>query len=193
MAMRIAAVQAAPVLLDRAAIIENARELIRQAAKGGASLVVFPEAFVPGYPLWVWAIPPRENQLLTDLYGKLVAEAVAVPGPAIDLLAEAAQEMGVYVAIGVNETNVEASGATLYNTLVYLGPDGRLIGKHRKLVPTAAERMVWSRRWQHARRVRYPGGKDRRADLLGELHAAGALCDVLLGRPDPSGAYLGRR
>jgi nitrilase len=143
MAMRIAAVQAAPVLLDRAATIEKARELIRQAAKGGASLVVFPEAFVPGYPLWVWAIPPKENRLLADLYGKLVDQAVAVPGPALDPLAEVAREMGVYVAIGINETNVEASGATLYNTLVYLGPDGRLMGKHRKLVPTAAERMVW--------------------------------------------------
>lgn len=143
MAIRIAAVQATPVLLDRTATIEKARGLIRQAAKGGARLVVFPEAFVPGYPLWVWAIPPKENRLLTDLYGRLVDQAVAVPGPAIDDLAEVAREMGVYVAIGINETNVEASGSTLYNTLVYLGPDGRLIGKHRKLVPTAAERMVW--------------------------------------------------
>jgi nitrilase len=141
--VRIAAVQAAPVLLDRAATLEKARELIRQAAQGGARLVVFPEAFVPGYPFWVWAIPPKENRLLTELYGKLVDEAVAVPGPTVDTLAEAAREMGVYVAIGVNETNVEASGATLYNTLVYLDPDGRLMGKHRKLVPTAAERMVW--------------------------------------------------
>jgi nitrilase len=78
MAVRIAAVQAAPVLLDQAATIEKARGLIREAAKGGAKLVVFPEAFLPGYPLWVWAIPPKENRLLTDLYGKLVNQAVSV-------------------------------------------------------------------------------------------------------------------
>jgi nitrilase len=143
MPTRIAAVQAAPVLLDRAATIEKARDLIRQAAKGGANLVVFPEAFIPCYPFWVWAIPPKENRLLTSLYAKLVSEAVTVPGPAIDLLAEVAKEASVYVVVGVNEINAEASGTTLYNTLVYLGPDGRFMGKHRKLVPTAAERMVW--------------------------------------------------
>lgn len=130
------------MFLERDATIEKARGLIRQAAKNGARLVVFPEAFVPTYPFWAWAIPPRENRLLTDLYGKLVEEAVAVPGPAVDALAEAAREAGVYAVIGVNETNVEASGATLYNTLVYFDPDGRLLGKHRKLVPTAAERLV---------------------------------------------------
>jgi len=144
MTVRIAAVQAAPVLLDRDATIEKARGLIRQAAAGGANLVVFPEAFVPGYPLWVWAVPPKENRLLTRLYAKLVEQAVAVPGPALDPLAEAAREAGVYVAMGINESNDEASGASLYNTLVYLGPDGRLLGKHRKLVPTAAERLLWA-------------------------------------------------
>jgi nitrilase len=141
--LKIAAVQAAPVLLDRTATIEKACALIREAAAGGAHLVVFPEAFVPGYPLWAWAIPPKENRLLTELYGKLVEQAVAVPSPSIETLADAARETGVYVAIGVNETNIEASGATLYNTLVYLGPEGQLIGKHRKLVPTAAERLIW--------------------------------------------------
>jgi len=141
--MKIAAVQAAPVLLNRAATIEKASGLIREAGQAGAKLVVFPEAFVPGYPLWSWQIPPKENRLLTDLYGRLVAESVAVPGPEIDWLAEVAHDAGVYVAMGVNEINVESSGATLYNTLVYLSPEGRLIGKHRKLVPTAAERLIW--------------------------------------------------
>src|SRR6185312_8978676 len=92
----------------------------------------------------VWAIPPKQNRLLTSLYAKLIDQAVAIPGPAIDALAEAAREAGVYAAIGVNEINAEASGATLYNTPVYLGPDGELMGKHRKLVPTAAERMIWA-------------------------------------------------
>ena len=141
---KIAAVQAAPIFLDREATVAKACDLIAEAAGNGAHLVVFPEAFVPTYPDWVWAIPPSQGGLLGDLYARLLDQAVTVPGPATEALGEAAREAGVYVTIGVNERNAEASDASLYNTVLYLDPEGNLLGKHRKLIPTAPERMVWA-------------------------------------------------
>ena len=140
---RIALVQAAPVFLDLDATIEKACDLIEEAAKGGASLVAFPEAFVPGYPLWVWFIPSGKTHPLRDLYTRLHAGSVTIPGPAVSRLAEAAADCDITVAMGVNERNSEGSDSTLFNTILYLGPDGRVLGSHRKLVPTAGERLVW--------------------------------------------------
>ena len=140
---RIAAVQAAPVFLDLAATVEKACRLIKEAAKGGARLIAFPEAFIPGYPLWVWFIPPGKTHPLRFLYSELHANSLSIPGRETDRLSEAAGDLGVTVAIGVNEKNSEASSSTLYNTLLYLGPGGELLGKHRKLIPTAGERLVW--------------------------------------------------
>jgi len=140
---KIAAVQAAPVFMDLDATIEKACRLIGEAAQGGASLVAFPEAFVPGYPIWVWFVPPGKTHPLRALYTRLHANSISIPGPAVDRLGEAAAEWGVTVAIGVNERNSEGSDSTLFNTLLYLGPDGRVLGRHRKLIPTAGERLVW--------------------------------------------------
>ena len=140
---RIAAVQAASVFLDLNASIEKACRLIKQAASEGAELIVFPEAFLPGYPLWVWFIPPGKTYPLRALYTKLHANSISIPGPEMNRLAQAAGEHGVTVAIGVNEKNSEASDSTLFNTLLYLGPSGEVIGKHRKMIPTAGERLVW--------------------------------------------------
>ncbi len=142
---RVAAVQAAPVYLDLAASVEKACTLIAAAGAEGAALAVFPEAFLPGYPVWVWFVPSGRTHALRELYTELHANSVAVPGPEIDRLAEAAREAGIAVAIGVNEYDPKTAPGTLYNTLVYLGPDGTLLGKHRKLVPTAGERLVWGR------------------------------------------------
>ena len=141
---KIAAVQAAPVFLDREATVAKACDLIAEAARNGARLVVFPEAFVPTYPDWVWAIPPSQGRLLSDLYAELVDQSVSIPGPTTDKLCQAAREAGVYVTIGVNERNVEASDASLYNTVIYIDAAGNLLGRHRKLIPTAPERMVWA-------------------------------------------------
>jgi len=140
---RIAAVQAAPVFLDLAATVAKACRLIEEAAREGATLITFPEAFIPAYPLWVWFIPPGKTHPLRDLYAELHENSVSVPGPAVDRLAEAAGDLGVTVAIGVNEKNSEASDSTLYNSILYLGPGGEVIGKHRKLIPTGGERLVW--------------------------------------------------
>ena len=142
--IKVAVAQATPIFLDRAGTIEKACALIEEAGREGARLVVFPEAFIPGYPDWVWAIPPGEDRLLGELYAELLANSVAIPGPEVERLGRAARKAGVFVAMGLSERNTEASGATLYNTLLYLNSNGDVIGKHRKLVPTGAERMVWA-------------------------------------------------
>jgi nitrilase len=141
---KIAVVQAAPVVLDREATVSKACELIAEAGRSGARLVVFPEAFIPTYPDWVWRIPPGQHRVLADMYAELLEQSVEIPGPVTEDLSQAARQAGVYVAMGLNERNVQASNASLYNTLLYIGPEGDLLGKHRKLVPTAPERMVWA-------------------------------------------------
>jgi len=140
---RVAAVQVTPAFLDLERSLDRACEFIAKAAEAGAVLAVFPEAFLPGYPFWTWFIPPGHTRPLRELYARLHANSVAIPDATTRQLCEAAVEARIAVAIGVNERNVEASGTTLFNTLVYIGPDGRLLGRHRKLVPTAAERLVW--------------------------------------------------
>ena len=140
----LAAVQAAPVVLDRDATVDKACRLILEAGRGNARLVVFPEAFIPTYPDWVWAVPPGKHGLLAKLYARLVDQAVSIPSPATDRLREAARAAGAYVVVGISERNAEGSNASLYNTLLYLSPRGDILGKHRKLVPTGGERLVWS-------------------------------------------------
>jgi nitrilase len=142
--IKLAAIQACPVYLDRAATIDKACRLIAEAGAAGAQLAVFPEAFIPGYPLWVWHIPAGQTHALRELYAELVANAVTVPSDATDTLCAAAKQAGVAVAIGINEVNAEASGTTLYNTLLYIGPTGEILGKHRKVMPTGGERLVWA-------------------------------------------------
>ena len=141
---RVAAVQACPVYLDRDKTLDKACGLIGEAAAHGADLVVFPEAFVPGYPIWVWFIPPGRTADLRDAYSALHAGAIAIPSEATDQLCAAALAARTNVAIGVNERNTEASGTSLFNTLLYISAGGRIIGKHRKLIPTGGERLVWT-------------------------------------------------
>jgi nitrilase len=140
----IAAVQAAPVFLDRDATIAKACDLIAEAAGKGAKLIAFPESYVPTYPDWVWAIPAGEEGLLGELYAELLDQSVAIPSPATERLCAAARAAGAYVAIGLSERNVEASGGSMYNTLLYIDPQGQIMGKHCKLVPTGGERLVWA-------------------------------------------------
>lgn len=142
---RIAVVQASSVFLDLAGSTDKACRLVREAAAEGARLVVLPEAFLPGYPLWVWFIPGARTHPLRELYTELHRHSVTIPGPETEALGRVARECGVTVAIGVNERNSEASDTTLFNTLLYIGPDGRVLGRHRKLVPTTAEKLVWGR------------------------------------------------
>jgi nitrilase len=142
--VRLAAVQAAPVFLDRDATIDKACSLVAEASREGAQLVAFPESFVPAYPDWVWSVPAGQEAELADLYAELLDQSVAIPSEATDRLCQAAREAAVTVAIGMTERNAEASNASLYNTLLYINADGKLLGKHRKLVPTGGERLVWA-------------------------------------------------
>jgi nitrilase len=140
---RIAAIQASSVFLDRDASIDKACGLIREAAEAGATLAVFPEAFVPCFPVWVWFIPSGRTHPLRALYSELHRNAIAIPSPETKRLGEAAADCGITVVIGVNERNSEASNSSLYDTILYIGSDGEVLGKHRKLIPTTGERLVW--------------------------------------------------
>jgi nitrilase len=132
----VAAVQATPVFLDREATADKVCALVKEAAAAGAELIVFGESFIPAYPDWVWRTPAWSDG---EFVQRLYAQAVSVPGPTLQRIGEAAAEASAYVVIGVTEIE----GGTLYNTLLYLGPDGRLLQRHRKLMPTGGERTVW--------------------------------------------------
>lgn len=142
--VRVAVVQAAPVLFEREATVDKAVHLALEAAAQGARLILFPEAFVPAYPrgLSFGVTVGHRTPEGRRLWQRYWENAVDVPGPATERLGQTAREAQAYVAIGVIERD-ESSRGTLYCTLLYFGPDGRLLGKHRKLKPTAAERLIW--------------------------------------------------
>jgi nitrilase len=147
--LTVAAVQATPVFLDRTATVELAAHHV---ATAGAELVVFPESFVPGYPDWVWRRPPMSDG---DWYARLAANAVRVDSTDLDPVRDAAREAGAWVALGVTERSHSDS---LYNTVVYVGPSGEIADRHRKLVPTGAERLVWANGNDHLLTVIEIGG-----------------------------------
>lgn len=138
--VKVAAVQAAPVFLDLEASVDRAIDLLESAAADGAQLVVFPEAFLPGPPVWVDEVLAGED---AAWHVRLLEQSVVVPGPVTRRLGAAAKRTGTVVVIGVNER--DPHGGTVYNTVLYFDADGQLLGKHRKLVPTHAERLVWGR------------------------------------------------
>jgi nitrilase len=143
-AVRVACVQAEPVVLDRDATIEKLATLTAEAKGEGAALVVFPEAFVPAYPSSVWAkaLAGWATPGAKEAFALLARESVEVPGPAVDRLGEIARKHEVWLVTGVTEVD-PARPSTLFNTLLYHGPDGSLVERHRKLVPTNHERLVW--------------------------------------------------
>jgi nitrilase len=141
---RIAVVQSAPVLLDKQASIARAVGLIDEAAKAGARFVAFSETFVPGYPTWMWRLRPGTDLALTgQIHARLVANAVDLERDELAPIREAARRNETWVLCGVNEIDGEFSRSTLYNTMVLIGADGTIANRHRKLMPTNPERMVW--------------------------------------------------
>jgi nitrilase len=151
--VKVAVVQAAPVHFDREATVKKACELVAGAAAQGAQLILFPEAFIPAYPrgLGFGTVVGSRSPAGRRTWERYWANAVDVPGPVTQTLGAAARQAGAHLAIGIIERDIQSneaagfplSGGTLYCTLLYFGPDGRLLGLHRKLKPTGTERLIW--------------------------------------------------
>jgi nitrilase len=138
--IRAAAVQAASVFLDREASTEKACALIRTAGRNGARVIGFPEGFIPAHPVW-FHFHAATGRVATRLSVELFKNAVEIPGPQVEALRRAAAEAGAYVVVGVCE-RLPGTFGTLYNTQVFIGPQGEYLGKHQKLMPTVGERLV---------------------------------------------------
>jgi nitrilase len=143
--VKAAVVQAAPILFDREATVEKALRLVAEAGAQGSRLILFPEAFIPAYPrgLSFGIVVGSRSPAGRRTWERYWANAVEVPGEATQALGNAALQANAYLAVGVIERDAQFSKGTLYCTLLYFGPDGRLLGKHRKLKPTAGERLIW--------------------------------------------------
>jgi nitrilase len=142
--MKVAAAQSTPSFLNREKTVKKACDLILEAGKNGAKLIVFPEVFIPGYPDWVWVVPNSQAKQLNELYVELIQNAVSIPDESTRKLCQAAKKAKIYVAIGLHEKNTESSNASLFNSLLYIDDQGEILGTHRKLVPTGGEKMIWA-------------------------------------------------
>ena len=143
-AHKVAVVQHPPVTLHRQATLERGVELIEKAAIAGAKLVSFPETWVPGYPEWLWRLRPGGDYELTgDIHRALIENAVDLKAGDLKPIQAAARRLKVTVSIGIHERDGEFSRGTMYNSVVLVGADGSILNRHRKLMPTNPERMVW--------------------------------------------------
>ena len=139
--VRVAAIQATPVILDADATIDKAIDLLRKAADDGAQLAVLPETFISIYPSGTWAHQAARFGGFDEFWERMWAESVDVPGPHVDRLAAACAELNLWCVVGVNERESERPGS-LYNAMLTIGPRG-LAAKHRKLMPTHHEKLFW--------------------------------------------------
>jgi nitrilase len=141
---KVAIIQQAPQVLDRTATLEEAVRLIVEAADKGAQLIVFPEAYVPGYPAWIWRLRPGGDWGTSEqIHQRLLDSAVDLAADGLGEVCAAAKESNVTVVMGINERDGSVGRTTLFNTVVVIGPNGDLLNQHRKLMPTNPERMVW--------------------------------------------------
>ena len=144
MDVKVAVCQKPPVLLDLRATMERALESLDEAVSEGAQLVVFPEAYLPGYPTWIWRLRPGGDMALGNrLHAELRNNSVDIAAGGLEPLCEAARKHGVVVVMGLNEIDSGFSGSTIFNTMVIIDTDGTILNRHRKLMPTNPERMVW--------------------------------------------------
>jgi nitrilase len=144
MLAKVAVIQKPPVLLDRSRTIEVALASIEEAVGQNASLLVFPEAYIPGYPTWIWRLRPGGDMNLSgEIHARLRENAVDLARNDLQPIQDAAAKHGVTIVLGINELDSRFSGTTLFNTVVVIGTDGAILNRHRKLMPTNPERMVW--------------------------------------------------
>lgn len=140
---KVASIQAASVYLDREKTAQKACSLIREAGSNGAKIIAFPEGFLPGHPYWYYFYPVQASESI-EFYKTLFKNAVEVPSPTTEMLGQAARDAQAYVVIGICEKEKNTLG-TLYNTYLFFDPNGQIVGKHRKIVPTSFERLVHGR------------------------------------------------
>lgn len=142
--MKLAVIQQPPVYLDKEKSIARACELIAEAAGQGCGLVVFPETWLPGYPTFVWRMPPGAGMRKTDeLFALSQANSIDLSKDDLAPVKEAAREHGIVVVLGHQELDGAVSGSTLFNSVAIIDADGKLLNNHRKLMPTNPERMIW--------------------------------------------------
>ena len=135
-----ATVQASPIYLNAELTVRKACDLIKEAALNGARLVAFPEVFIPAYPYWSWIMSPTEG---SAFFERLYHNSIDIDGSEVQILCQAAKLNDCYIVIGLNERGPKKTG-TLYNTNITISPSGEILGRHRKLVPTWAEKLTWS-------------------------------------------------
>jgi len=137
---KVAAAHVSPIFLQVDATVDKASSIIREAARNGAELVVFPEAYIPAFPIWCALQAPIHNH---DLFSQLAASAIQIPGPELAKVSETARELGVFVSMGINEGTPNSTGC-IWNSNVLIGDDGGILCHHRKIVPTFYEKLVWA-------------------------------------------------
>jgi aliphatic nitrilase len=138
--VKVAAVHAAPVFLDRAATTAKAISIIREAAAAGAQLIAFPETYIPAFPVWAALWAPIENH---DLFVLMAEQSVSIAGPEMTALRNEARALGVTVSMGISESSPVSVGL-IWNSNILIGPDGSILNHHRKLVPTFYEKLIWA-------------------------------------------------
>lgn len=144
-AVRVAVVQDSSVIMDKEACIQKVSKLSKEAAQKNAKIVLFPEAFIPAYPRGLYfgtKVGSRSEDGKLD-YTRYWENSIAIPGPDVTALGNIAQSNEVYLLVGVIEREAKVRGGTLYCTILYFDPNGKLLGKHRKLKPTGSERLIW--------------------------------------------------
>ncbi len=160
--MKVAAVHAAPVFLDRTATTARAISIIREAAHAGAELIAFPETYIPAFPVWAALWAPIDNH---DLFVAIAEQSVAIDGVEMEALRSEARALGVTVSMGISESS-PASVGLIWNSNVLIGPDGKILNHHRKLVPTFYEKLIWAAGDGAGLRVaETPVGRVRQPDL----------------------------
>lgn len=141
---KVAVVQHPPVTLHRRETLARGVELMEESAAAGAKLVSFPETWLPGYPEWLWRLRPgADSDLTSEIHGRLVENAIDLKAGDLKPMQTAARRLKQTVSVGIHERDGEFSRGTLYNTVVLVGPDGEIMNRHRKLMPTNPERMLW--------------------------------------------------
>lgn len=137
----IAAIQAAPIFFDRDACLAKVRKLTEEAKSNGADLVVFSESFIPGFPSWVHMLAPIDQH---DLFKRFAASSIEIPSPEFYELQQIARDNKVFLSIGICEKAPEQSIGVLWNTNLIFDRTGNMIARHRKLMPTWSEKLVWA-------------------------------------------------